>query len=943
MMFQTGSPGLARRALDALLDPCAVLRPVRDEDGVVTDFVWLDANAAAVEYSGLEYEEFIGLGMVALLPGRDMQALFEEYVRAVEDGTAVDKLDVEFVADGHAAPYTRFDLHAVPIGGDLFVSWHDSSERREQADALAKSERRFRILAEHASDVVLETAPDGSIVWVSPTLHDVLGFEREAWLGRKPRDLVIPDDVDGIVAMGRDVQRRGESNGAVDFRFVASTGELRWMSVRARLIRDEGTVTGAVLGLRDIQAAVLQHRAVTTLRSANAILARTLDEDDLLHAMCEVAVDHSGYLFAWYGRAVQDEEKSVVAVASSRAHRDYLDVARITWSDGPLGRGPAGTCLRTGELQIVDDFPSDRSFRPWRDAAEQHGFRSSLCLPVFVGDRLDGVFSLYAAESRAFDAQAVSVMKEVAVQLGYGIERIRDAERLERALSEQRLLHTAIDQAAEAIVVTDLAGLIRYVNPAALKSSGYELEEVLGRNPRLFQSGLHDRRFYADMWNRLRGGQPWHGVLVNRRKDGEFYEEDATIAPVHDQSGKRIAFVAVKHDLSRERSLEAVVNREALDRDAIVSVMRDVRTGDSLEATAASLCAAVQGLDQIAGALVVLLMEDGTALPIARAGAPMPAELGTMVELSKAGPWWMEFQDRDGVTSLDAGFTASAHAPMRWEGEVIGVLSVATKAVDAGQWMPLRLGVLTEVASFAAMLLGPQAAQHGRREAQRAEIADIIEHERFHVIFEPVVHLPTGIPVGFEALTRFDDGQRPDTRFAVAHGVGLGTELEAACAAVALREAVQLPADVWVSVNFSPTSIVEGRAAAVVRSSIRRVIIEITEHNAIENYAAVRWGIEQCGDVLVAVDDAGAGFASLRHILELQPDIIKLDLALVRDIDVDPARQALAAGLRHFAVLTGTTLVAEGVETEAEAAAIQELGVELAQGYLFDAPVRVAG
>jgi EAL domain-containing protein (putative c-di-GMP-specific phosphodiesterase class I) len=87
--------------------------------------------------------------------------------------------------------------------------------------------------------------------------------------------------------------------------------------------------------------------------------------------------------------------------------------------------------------------------------------------------------------------------------------------------------------------------------------------------------------------------------------------------------------------------------------------------------------------------------------------------------------------------------------------------------------------------------------------------------------------------------------------------------------------------------------------------------------------------------VRVAVDDAGAGFASLRHILELQPDIIKLDIALVRDIDVDPARQALAAGLRHFAALTGTTLVAEGVETMAEANAVRSLGVELAQGYLF--------
>jgi EAL domain-containing protein (putative c-di-GMP-specific phosphodiesterase class I) len=150
-----------------------------------------------------------------------------------------------------------------------------------------------------------------------------------------------------------------------------------------------------------------------------------------------------------------------------------------------------------------------------------------------------------------------------------------------------------------------------------------------------------------------------------------------------------------------------------------------------------------------------------------------------------------------------------------------------------------------------------------------------------------------------------------------------------------LRDATKLPLGNWLAVNFSPSAVIDGSAAAVVKGASRDIVVEITEHNQIDNYAAVRHAISGCGDVRIAVDDAGAGFASLRHILELQPDIIKLDIALVRDIDIDPARQALAAGLRHFAALTGTTLVAEGVETMAEANAVRTLGVELAQGYLF--------
>ena len=92
---------------------------------------------------------------------------------------------------------------------------------------------------------------------------------------------------------------------------------------------------------------------------------------------------------------------------------------------------------------------------------------------------------------------------------------------------------------------------------------------------------------------------------------------------------------------------------------------------------------------------------------------------------------------------------------------------------------------------------------------------------------------------------------------------------------------------------------------------------------------------------MLSVDDAGAGFASLRHILELDPDIVKLDITMIRDIDTDQARQALVTGMCHFASRTGTTLIAEGVETQAEAETLRELGVELAQGFLFGRPVPI--
>jgi EAL domain-containing protein (putative c-di-GMP-specific phosphodiesterase class I) len=144
---------------------------------------------------------------------------------------------------------------------------------------------------------------------------------------------------------------------------------------------------------------------------------------------------------------------------------------------------------------------------------------------------------------------------------------------------------------------------------------------------------------------------------------------------------------------------------------------------------------------------------------------------------------------------------------------------------------------------------------------------------------------------------------------------------------------------------MSPGLVLESgpRLRKLVQATTRRLILELTEHVPVDDYAALRKAIATLGNVELAVDDAGAGYASLRHILELRPTFAKLDISLVRGIDADELRQALAAGLVYFALSSGCHLIAEGVETEDEASVLRRLGVEFAQGYLFGRPEPIAG
>jgi PAS domain S-box-containing protein len=923
------------------------------------DEVYRWASPSVTELFGWQPGEVVGRTLRDFVHPDDVQAVLEARRSSVHALSVLDSLRYHCAdgtyrwVSGRTRTLRDADGHVL----SRVVALRDEHESILAQQALAASEHRYRLLAENASDVVYQSGPDGVIQWISPSVDQLLGWTHDELVGRRAIELIPAEDLAGAQQY-RDRVFAGEVIDGAEVRFRNRSGDVRWMSVRAKPIRDAaGDISSSIVALRDCQAEVVARRAATALSAGNATLTRAVDELELLQEMCRIAVQEGGYLFAWYGRPVEDADRTVAKVATSREHQDYLDAVEISWGDGPLGQGPTGTVLRTGRTIVLEDIATRAEFAPWHGAAAAHGFRSAISLPVYVHGGLDGAFMVYAGEPDAFDATAVNLLEDLAHQLGSGLGRLRDGERLTQARAIQTLLNTAIDQAAEAVIVNEPGGAILYANPAAVRSSGYAIDELLGANPRIIESGLHDGAFYEAIRANLARGIPWHGVLVNRRKTGELYEEDATIAPVRDADGRIIAHVAVKHDLTIERRLEADLTREKDDREAVVALMRQLRPAETLMATTAAFCDAALRLDHVDGALILLRGPRHELVPTAAAGIELAgARLGVPLALAddpaldalaQVGPVGLDLADPGAralvgdalvneLTRLEV--TALGVAPLRGDEHGRGALVVATRSGDGAAWVHAHHDLFEELGTLAGTLIAAQAEEHQRTERLRNEIRNTIREGRFHPVYQPVVDLATGAVVGFEALTRFDDGAPPDEWFTLAAAVGLVDELEAACAAAAIQRAAALPADAWLGVNFSPGMIVNGQSAHLLATADRAMVIEITEHAEIASYEAVTDALRACPNCRVSVDDAGAGWASLRHILELKPDMVKLDITLVRDIDRDRAKQALTAGLCYFAEQSGTILVAEGVETDAEAHQLLSLGVHLGQGFLFGRP-----
>ena len=246
----------------------------------------------------------------------------------------------------------------------------------------------------------------------------------------------------------------------------------------------------------------------------------------------------------------------------------------------------------------------------------------------------------------------------------------------------------------------------------------------------------------------------------------------------------------------------------------------------------------------------------------------------------------------------------------------------------------------TVVRELSEQLAGKEEAE-ARRNRMLARIQAVIELGGIHPVYQPIVDLSRGRVTGVEALARFATGM-PLQWFEEAADVGLREELEASAVAVALAGLPALPVDAYLSLNLSPSTLLRRDVAHLLGAvPLERIVIEMTEHAPVGDYEALNRALQPLrkGGVRVAVDDAGAGFASLRHILLLVPDIIKLDISLTRGIDADRPRRALSCALVAFARETSTTIVAEGIETDAELRTLKEIGVTQGQGFLIARPM----
>jgi EAL domain-containing protein (putative c-di-GMP-specific phosphodiesterase class I) len=290
----------------------------------------------------------------------------------------------------------------------------------------------------------------------------------------------------------------------------------------------------------------------------------------------------------------------------------------------------------------------------------------------------------------------------------------------------------------------------------------------------------------------------------------------------------------------------------------------------------------------------------------------------------------------------EAGIGAYVGAPIRlWDGTLYGTLCCLSRSAEPSlnERDARFLNVLAEIV---ADHIDRGQLEGEKRKLEWSRVRAVLDRDDIDIEFQPVFDLADCRIVSLEALARFwtEPMRSPSAWFAEAAEVGLGVELELAAIRSALQRLDDFPPEVALALNVSPTTALDRRFPELLLDVADRVVIEITEHAQVDDYDELQRALaplRQRG-AQVAIDDVGAGFANLRHILRLAPDIVKLDLSLTQEISRDPAREALATSLVGFAEGVGASIVAEGISSDEDLSLLRALGVAYGQGFYLARP-----
>ncbi|QSX36185.1 EAL domain-containing protein [Shewanella sedimentimangrovi] len=551
----------------------------------------------------------------------------------------------------------------------------------------------------------------------------------------------------------------------------------------------------------------------------------------------------------------------------------------------------------------------------------------------------------------------------------------RDIARYKAAEEQLLLARRVFENSVEGVMITDRHGKISEINGAFFDITGYSREEVIGKNPRMLSSGRHEKAFFAKMWQSLLTDGQWHGEIWNRRKDGNLFPQQIRISAVYGDNEEVQYFVAVFSDISRQKQSEAELAHMAY-HDPLTRLPNRIKLATVMEQ---QLRTALHHGQQLALVLIdvdlfkhindsfghligdEVLLELSKRLDDSVSSEDMLARIG--------GDEFVLLCNIDNnedaslaVSRLKRAFEQPFRVSTGDELRLTASMGIATFPNDGGD--PDTLLRNADAAMYRAKQEGRNSHAFYTEQLTKASVVQLrmqsalygaLASNAFHLVYQPKVDLSSRKAMGFEALIRWHDPLlgfvSPAVFIPIAESAGLIHEI----GLWVLRQAC-MQGRRWLDAGYEIGRIGVNVAGPQLHrpgfvEEVQQVLrdtgfpaacleLEITESMMMQEPEQVIDTLKRLGDlgIMLAVDDFGTGYSSLNYLKKLPIHILKIDQSFVRDLPDDSDNGAIAGAIIAMGQALRLQVIAEGVETEAQARFLSALGCQQAQGYLFAKP-----
>ena len=530
------------------------------------DLRYIHINDWLAEINGVPASEHLGRTIAEILPDAAAVELERQLRFVIESGEPIIKGSVYTETAAHPGVKRTYEHNYIPhrssdgtIAGVSCVI-EDVTDRIEADQTLERSEELYRTLLDTAPQIIWQGEVDGAVSYLNKAWEEMTGIAVKDALGWGWTDVVHPDDVPGLLAKWEEAYKHGEPYSG-ECRFRAKDGSYRTIDFVGAPVRDQSgevirwvgidtDITGRKQAEVDLDVANRRLEAVARtgkLATTSVHLPEVLDA--ILGGTMDAVAADAGVIF------LRDPTTGLLTVAATKGVDEESRTIMAQKVAAGSNDGLVGHIVATGQsLYIAENAAQD----PRSIGQEMNSF---IGVPIHAEDELLGVLTLSSRRGKHLDQRDRDLVTTAVSQVNLAIRNAR-------FFGEHARLRAAIEQASEVITITDIQGVMQYVNPAFEWVTGYSREEAIGEKPSILKSGRHGPEHYRDLWETITNGDVWVGRFVNRRRDGTLWEAESTITPVRNSRGEIDGFVEVKRDISEQVSLRTQL-RQAQTMEAL--------------------------------------------------------------------------------------------------------------------------------------------------------------------------------------------------------------------------------------------------------------------------------------------------------------------------------------------------------------------------------------